>query len=187
MSLKKVDNNFWTMGNGVKIKISEMNTSHIKNCINKIKKSTTGWRSEYLESLEEELKNRNLDPDHVIESSDSIKPEEKLYFLETSCGLSGIKFCKDDFDSINYDQKTIDFVVDNIFIVSPENIANFKIEFLSDLKKHESTIFLFYQKYNPYLLDNVFTKSWSPFIDLMLGRKKKVYDKKDNKSNTRNK
>lgn len=53
----------WECKDGTVMAISEMTTSHIKNCINLIKKSVNNdkpWRLYYLEPLLEELKNRQL-------------------------------------------------------------------------------------------------------------------------------
>lgn len=50
----------WTTKKGEHIPISKMETSHIVNCINLIRRSK-GWRQEYLERLELELFARSID------------------------------------------------------------------------------------------------------------------------------
>jgi|LGVE01.1.fsa_nt_gb hypothetical protein len=48
----------WEIRNGQVIKIANMETSHIKNCINLIIKSDYRWRTEFLLLLKEELVKR---------------------------------------------------------------------------------------------------------------------------------
>lgn len=47
----------WRSANGTTWQIKDMKTSHVQNCITKIKREN--WRMEYLEILEQELRNRN--------------------------------------------------------------------------------------------------------------------------------
>lgn len=51
-------NDIWVAKDGTKYLISEMTTSHIKNCIRMIQRSKYRWRPEYLELLVQELKRR---------------------------------------------------------------------------------------------------------------------------------
>ena len=54
---------YWTTADGTVIPICEMDTRHIKNCINKIAKSVNNdkpWRLEYFIPFTEELKTRQL-------------------------------------------------------------------------------------------------------------------------------
>ena len=51
-------NGIWVAKDGTKYSISEMTTSHIKNCIRMIQRSNYRWRPEYLEPLTQELKRR---------------------------------------------------------------------------------------------------------------------------------
>lgn len=172
---------YWEMGNGKKIAIKDMETSHIKNCIKKINNSN--WRTEYLESLEEELKNRNLALTEVNERGkfETVKNKEKIYFIRTSCELDVLgPFHKDDLPIPDphtskgtklAKEKKEDFMTNNVFVFDPDKISKeqFKSELIDDFEKMEDICF--YDKYNPTLLDNVFTKEWKSFIDLMLGRR----------------
>lgn len=45
----------WVTRDGRSLLISQMDTSHIVNCIAKINRSRTGWRAEYLPRLQLEL------------------------------------------------------------------------------------------------------------------------------------
>lgn len=51
------DFKWWRTGDGSRIKVSNMSISHLTNSINKIKRE--GWREQWLEPLEKELKRRN--------------------------------------------------------------------------------------------------------------------------------
>ena len=51
-------NSIWIAKDGTKYSISEMTTSHIKNCIRMIQRSNYRWRPEYIEPLTQELKRR---------------------------------------------------------------------------------------------------------------------------------
>lgn len=53
---ESIDLNYWTDREGNNIKISDMNTAHIKNSIRMI--INYNWRREYLEVLTRELINR---------------------------------------------------------------------------------------------------------------------------------
>lgn len=55
---KDIRNNIWIAKDGTKYSISEMTTSHIKNCIRMIQRSNYHWRPEYIEPLTQELKRR---------------------------------------------------------------------------------------------------------------------------------
>lgn len=162
-------NTEWTTATGKVIAIKDMDTTHIKNSINKIKKSGGVWRGEYLEVLENELKRRNLS---ITESneSDLIAEKEKIYFLETSCESKVIKFKKSEFTDFSLSEKSEDFLLNNYFVLdSEDSIDDFKFKLKKDIKNISQTEF--YEKYSKYLLDNIFTKEWKVFIDLMLGRK----------------
>lgn len=50
--------NYWRIENGELVKISNMATSHIINCIDMIKEKH--WRLDYLPVLETELRKRKL-------------------------------------------------------------------------------------------------------------------------------
>ena len=55
---KDLRNSIWIAKDGTKYSISEMTTSHIKNCIRMIQRSNYRWRPEYIEPLTQELKRR---------------------------------------------------------------------------------------------------------------------------------
>lgn len=50
----------WETRDGQKILVSNMETSHIQNCIAKILRSRRGWRREYLDRLRLELIIRSI-------------------------------------------------------------------------------------------------------------------------------
>lgn len=47
----------WRMGNGDLIKLKDMTSLHITNCIKRIKSNS--WKMDWLEPMEKELKSRN--------------------------------------------------------------------------------------------------------------------------------
>ena len=53
-----VNSRVWRMKNGKHIRISDMPTEHIQNCINKIVREN--WRTEYYPILKEELNKRKV-------------------------------------------------------------------------------------------------------------------------------
>lgn len=55
-------NNIWTMGNGKEINIEDMETSHIKNCINMLKRNEhiVDLDDLWIEKFETELDIRNV-------------------------------------------------------------------------------------------------------------------------------
>ena len=61
-------NSIWIAKDGTKYSISEMTTSHIKNCIRMIQRSNYRWRPEYIEPLTQELKRREQKCQESIES-----------------------------------------------------------------------------------------------------------------------
>lgn len=50
----------WRCADGRQILVSQMETRHLANCINKILCSRNGWRRQYLERLQLELQIRAL-------------------------------------------------------------------------------------------------------------------------------
>ena len=50
----------WICKDGRRMRITEMETSHIRNAIAMIERSVKGWRRSYLERLRLELEIRNL-------------------------------------------------------------------------------------------------------------------------------
>lgn len=55
-----LENGIWVTREGIEIKISEMKTTHIRNCIGMLTRRTDRWRKEYLPLLFGELEKRNL-------------------------------------------------------------------------------------------------------------------------------
>lgn len=169
MSFNKVSLDWvWTTANGKSINIKDMDTTHIKNCINKIKNSGGVWRGEYLEILESELRRRNLNV--TSKEIDSITDKEKIYFLETSCESKVIKIDKSKLTNIVLNEKIIDYT-NNWFVLNDETIESFQEQFTKDIETLSEN--KFYEKYNKFILDNVFTKEWKNFIDVILGRTEK--------------
>jgi len=50
----------WVCKDGRALLVSQMETSHVQNCITKILRSRRGWRAEYLDRLKLELTIRSL-------------------------------------------------------------------------------------------------------------------------------
>ncbi len=50
----------WETADGRLVPVSQMETSHIINCIRKIQRSRKGWRKEYLDRLLLEIEIRNM-------------------------------------------------------------------------------------------------------------------------------
>lgn len=50
----------WECADGRKVLVSQMEYSHLLNCISKIQRSKKGWRKEYLERLLLELTIRDI-------------------------------------------------------------------------------------------------------------------------------
>lgn len=50
----------WTCADGRTLLVSQMEDSHLHNCIAKILRSKTGWRRQYLERLQIELVVRSI-------------------------------------------------------------------------------------------------------------------------------
>lgn len=50
----------WLCRDGTLVAVSEMATSHIRNCVAKIERSRGRWRAEYLDRLVLELEIRSL-------------------------------------------------------------------------------------------------------------------------------
>ena len=51
----------WVTADGTLIKIKDMKTSHIKNCIKMIYRRNGNWRSQYLRLFENELRRRKFE------------------------------------------------------------------------------------------------------------------------------
>ena len=159
----------WVTANGREMTISEMDTTHIKNSINKILASGGVWRGEFLEPLERELERRNLSVADE-KALDTVTEEEKIYFLETSCEYVTVKLR----EGLVTDKKLAEFL-NNYFVIDPEEITKeqFIKEIENDLDDPKLKNDSIYKKYSKYILDNVFTREWKSFIDLMLGRRNK--------------
>jgi hypothetical protein len=56
----QLEDHLWETKDGFLIKIEDMETSHIKNCLHKIYKSNGTWRSEYTRLFENELRRRKF-------------------------------------------------------------------------------------------------------------------------------
>lgn len=173
--MKKEGMNYWTTSKGSVIKIKDMNTSHIKNAIRKIRSSiispdTPSWRSEYLPILENELKRRNLT---VAATCDTINQKEKKYFLEVSCGYTVIRLTENDLQDVTADSEILNYFTKNYFVLDNITTEEFRSSLIRDLNSIEHS----WDKkgllavYEEDLLDNVFSEEWKNFIDVMLGRR----------------
>jgi hypothetical protein len=56
----QLENHLWETKDGSLIEISNMNTSHIKNCIKMIYRYNGNWRHRYLRLFEKELRKRKM-------------------------------------------------------------------------------------------------------------------------------
>lgn len=65
------DEPVWTTNDGYVIPISEMSTSHIKNCIKLINKSNGNWRGNFKRYFEEELRKRKYTDNDLYVVKDS--------------------------------------------------------------------------------------------------------------------
>lgn len=175
----------WRTLSGDELDISEMETSHIKNCIKFIEERNT--RQEYLPYFKEELERRGLflTGDNL---KDFIPQEQQIYFLETSCEYEIIKQ-KEFRDILSSDPKYIklmDWITkekkislwldNNSFVVKGKSKEDTINELLEDLencsKVKKRTIYenyKIYSKWESRLVINVFSKEWSRFISMMLG------------------
>lgn len=57
-SINLLENKLWTTKDGRVLKIEDMSTKHIVNCIKRIRYLNYAWRREYLDILRNELKKR---------------------------------------------------------------------------------------------------------------------------------
>lgn len=168
----KTNEAIWTTSAGKSIKVSEMATTHIINSIKKIK-SSGGWRQEWLPILENELKRRNLSlsSENDSELKGITTTKEMKYFLETSCdyitvtGKELVKQYKGDSNTV----KDYLYNKDSIFSISRDEFKT-NLEFAEFINKLNPENI--YSKTEKYRLENVFTKEWKLFIDIMLGRRK---------------
>lgn len=156
----------WRTSDGREIEISKMDTSHIKNCINKIKKSN--WRVEYLPFLKEELDRRFLTKDSINLSNLLISESEMEYFLMESEGFNLIKvdILSITDDPADMDLNLLNFIRDNSFYI--DNMSD--QEFLEGLRKDIKETPFNYGKYNKLLLENKFAEIWERTISILLGR-----------------
>ena len=175
---KKLTKNKWITSKGEELSLEEMNSSHILNAIRKIK-SSTGWREDWLPILEAELTRRSMIARTDDYEKKIITDEEKMYFLCTSCEYQMLSVEGGSLSdilniTINNDQVK-SYIKDNIFCIPLEQS---KENFISEMdklirktrsnSKEDAEKFMSY--YEKYLLINVFSKEWSNFMNLMLGR-----------------
>ena len=169
---------YWTTSKGERILVEDMNTSHLLNSIRKIK-STPGWRDEWLSVLEGELARRGMISRDSEFEKKMITDEEKMYFLSTSCDYQFLSYeggSLSDIMSMNED--VMRYIKTNAFCIplsSSEDREKFIQEMDNNARKvspqNKKSSDEFFSKYEEYLLVNVFSKEWSNFMNLMLGRK----------------
>lgn len=167
----------WTTQGGKTILVKDMSTTHILNSIKKIK--STGWRAGMLPILEEELTRRNLNVSGsaVVDIKNlEIKKSEMEYFLETSCDYQIIDGKEDIYSHITtpIPQDLVEYMKQSFAI--PENMD--KDDFIDSMISDVTYLSCknFYKKYEQYILENTFEKSWKIFINIMLGRKEETID-----------
>lgn len=175
---KEADKNKWITSKGEELSLEEMNSSHILNAIRKIK-SSTGWREDWLPILEAELTRRSMIARTDDYEKKIITDEEKMYFLCTSCEYQMLSVEGGSLSdilniTINNDQVK-SYIKDNIFCIpleqSKENFISEMDKLVRETRsnsKEDAEKFMSY--YEKYLLINVFSKEWSNFMNLMLGR-----------------
>lgn len=151
----------WITKKGEELEISNMDTSHIKNCINKIK--TTGWRKDWLPILEDELKRRFLVINVDVKDLDITK-EEMEHFILLDGGYEKVDLDIDNLEKSFSDRKAFEFVRDNTFY------AVDKDEFLEKLNKNIKSKNFNYSDFKENLLENKFSELWTTMISIMLGR-----------------
>lgn len=169
--------NKWITSKGEELSLEEMNSSHILNAIRKIK-SLTGWREDWLPILEAELTRRSMIARTDDYEKKIITDEEKMYFLCTSCEYQMLSVeggSLSDILNITINDQVKSYIRDNIFCIPLEQS---KENFISEMdklirktrsnSKEDAEKFMSY--YEKYLLINVFSKEWSNFMNLMLGR-----------------
>lgn len=174
---KEADKNKWITSKGEELSLEEMNSSHILNAIRKIK-SSTGWREDWLPILEAELTRRSMIARTDDYEKKIITDEEKMYFLCTSCEYQMLSVeggSLSDILNITINDQVKSYIRDNIFCIPLEQS---KENFISEMdklirktrsnSKEDAEKFMSY--YEKYLLINVFSKEWSNFMNLMLGR-----------------
>lgn len=158
---KKLTKNKWITSKGEELSLEEMNSSHILNAIRKIK-SSTGSMIARTDDYEKKI----------------ITDEEKMYFLCTSCEYQMLSVeggSLSDILNITINDQVKSYIRDNIFCIPLEQS---KENFISEMdklirktrsnSKEDAEKFMSY--YEKYLLINVFSKEWSNFMNLMLGR-----------------
>ena len=169
--------NKWITAKGEELSLEEMNSSHILNAIRKIK-SSTGWREDWLPILEAELTRRGMIARTDDYEKKIITDEEKMYFLCTSCEYQMLSVeggSLSDILNITINDQIKSYIRDNIFCIpleqSKENFISEMDKLVrktrSDSKEDAEKFMSYYEK---YLLINVFSKEWSNFMNLMLGR-----------------
>lgn len=167
----------WTTQGGKTILVKDMSTTHILNSIKKIK--STGWRAGMLPILEEELTRRNLNVSGsaVVDIKNlEIKKSEMEYFLETSCDYQIIDGKEDIYSHITtpISQDLVEYMKQSFAIPEDMDKDNFIDSMISDVTYLSCKNF--YKKYEQYILENTFEKSWKIFINIMLGRKGETID-----------
>lgn len=164
----------WTTQGGKTILVKDMSTTHILNSIKKIK--STGWRAGMLPILEEELTRRNLNVSGsaVVDIKNlEIKKSEMEYFLETSCDYQIIDGKEHIYSHITtpISQDLVEYMKQSFAIPEDMDKDNFIDSMISDVTYLSCKNF--YKKYEQYILENTFERSWKIFINIMLGRKGK--------------
>lgn len=159
----------WITSKGEELSIEEMNSSHILNAIRKIN-SSTGWRKEWLPLLEDELIRRGMIARTVDFEKNLITDSEKMYFLVTSCEYQMLSVKGGSLKEINSGLVAIqEYIEKNTFCIPLEDSKDKFIEEMTRRAgKNNASEFMSY--YENYLLINVFSKEWSNFMNLMLGR-----------------
>lgn len=167
----------WTTQGGKTILVKDMSTTHILNSIKKIK--STGWRAGMLPILEEELTRRNLNVSGsaVVDIKNlEIKKSEMEYFLETSCDYQIIDGKEHIYSHITtpISQDLVEYMKQSFAIPEDMDKDNFIDSMISDVTYLSCKNF--YKKYEQYILENTFERSWKIFINIMLGRKGETID-----------
>lgn len=166
----------WVTSRGDSIKLRDMNTSHILNSLKKIR-ATPEWRSEWAEIFERELTRRGMISTDSDFERKIITDEEKMYFLATSCDYQFLSVSGGSLAEITtLNNRIKEYIENNIFCIPLGDLG--KEDFICRMKNLAESpgkspsidANRFFKEYEDYLLVNVFSKEWSNFMNIMLGR-----------------
>lgn len=169
----------WRTASGETLKIVDMKTSHIQNCLKMIKSNHKSNYSDYIPVFEAELAKRGLlvDKDKIART-DGISESEMMYFLDTVTGYQFVKASEllTEFSLEPPTEKGLrEYMQTSVFVLPKKiNLPEWKEDFRglllsSHTKQSREAI---YKNHEQELLLNVFTAEWTAFLGMLLGRKR---------------